>query len=596
MVKRLTLLASVGIVALMLAVGAAWSGQTKTQGNPPDLAGSENAPALQGETIPLPPGTILQSPGQQVGTTHYDMQTNASTGNRIAKDALGNLHVCWMNGVDYWSGNRWIYYNFREAGSVLWNWTSVGTQVNPPPQGDGYTNLDALSSGEGVVTYHSMNDTPTPNYAVISVDLLPGFGTFTEYDVPDMLSNPSLESIWPYVAVDRQDRIQIVAHEHVTTGGEPKRLMYTRSDDGGGTWIDPVVVDTLHTVAGIIVASPVDDKVAIVYGHHTVNPDVRHDLYYIESEDGITWDWTNKVNVSNYYTNPGVDSTVAYQDNDAVYDNDGNLHIVWIGTHWAGGGGWYYQASLVHWSEATGITQIVEHPQSDFTNCSPGEHNLAFAKLSIACDADNNLFVIATRFDNQDCSVGGYSNGEIYGVGSSNGGASWQDIVNLTNSPTPDCWPGECDSDHWSSMAELVDDSLYILYINDKDAGGAPRPEGVDTENPVMYLAVHKSTVLEIVGVDEDQGIQPTTFALRQNFPNPFNASTNIDFITRSNGEVELAVYNLAGEKIAVLVNETMPAGQHSITWDGGNLATGIYYYKLSTPEGTVTKRALLLK
>jgi len=120
-------------------------------------------------------------------------------------------------------------------------------------------------------------------------------------------------------------------------------------------------------------------------------------------------------------------------------------------------------------------------------------------------------------------------------------------------------------------MAETVDDSLYILYINDKDAGGAPRPEGVDTENPVMYYAVHRSVVLEEVGVNEDKAVEPATFALRQNYPNPFNASTTIEYVTRTPGKVDLAVYT-------------------------GSAASGVYYYKLSNSEGTITKRGLLLK
>jgi len=429
---------------------------------------------------------------------------------------------------------------------------------------------------------------------VISVDLLPGLGNFTEYDVPDILPDPDMECVWPYVAVDRQDRIQIVAHEHIATGGAAKRLMYTRSDDGGDTWTDPVTVDTLHSVTGIIVASSVDDKVAIVYGHHTVNPDVFYDLYYVESQDGVTWDWNNKINVTNYYTNPSVDSTVAWQDNDAVYDNDGNLHIVWVGTHYSGG--WFDHSYLMHWSEATGITEIAEHPQHDFTNCSPGAHNLAFGKLSVACDSDNNLFVIASRFDNQDCSVGAFANGDICGSASNNGGATWGRVLNLTNSPTPDCWPMECESDHWSSMAEMVDDSLYILYINDKDPGGAAVPEGAPTENPVMYLAVDKQVLLDMLEVDEDKTVGPTSFTLMQNYPNPFNASTTIDFLTKTPGQVELAVYNLVGEKVEVLVDEVMPPGEYTITWDAGSAASGVYYYKLSTAEGTVAKRALLLK
>jgi hypothetical protein len=204
--------------------------------------------------------------------------------------------------------------------------------------------------------------------------------------------------------------------------------------------------------------------------------------------------------------------------------------------------------------------------------------------------------VIATRFDSTDCSVGAFANGDICGSASNDGGATWGRVLNLTNSPTPDCWPMECESDHWSSMAETVDDSLYILYINDKDPGGAAVPEGAPTENPVMYLAVDKSVLLRVIGVDEDKEIEPTAFTLKQNYPNPFNASTTIEYVTKTPGKVGLAVYNLVGEKVEVLVNEVMPPGEHTITWDAGNVASGLYYYRLSTAEGAVAKRALLLK
>jgi len=528
-----------------------------------------------------------------VGTTYYDYQTNGSTGNRVVKDASGNIHVCWMNGINQWSGNRWVYYNFRDAGSGTWSWTTTGTPVNPPPQGDGYTNMDVLSGGQAVITYHSVAD---GDYSVVSVDIMPGFGAFTEFNVPDNVPGSDSNSIWPYVAVDRQDRVHIVSHEHITTGGVPKILTYTRSDDGGSNWTDPEVVDTLNTLCGIVVASSVNDKVAVLYGHHTADTSVYHDIYYVESPDGVTWDWNNKVNVTNYYTNPSVDSMVAFSDNDAIYDNDGNLHIVWVGTHYSAGGGWYWHSYLMHWSEATGITEIAEHPQWEFPSCDPGGWNLAFAKLSIGCDSEDNLFVIATRFDSTDCSIGLYANGEIYGTASNNGGATWGRMVNLTNSPTPDCWPMECDSDHWSSMAETVDDSIYILYINDKDAGGIPQDEGVATENPVMYLAVDKQVLLDMLEVDETKIVEPTSFTLMQNYPNPFNASTTIEYVTRTFGKVELAVYNLVGEKVEVLVNEVMPPGEHTVTWDAGSAASGVYYYKLSTPEGAVAKRALLLK
>lgn len=541
-----------------------------------------------GVAIQRGPEKVLTSPGYQVGTTHYDYQTSGPTGNRIVKDAFDGIHVCWMNGIDEWTGNRWVYYNFRdEAGD--WAWPGWGTQVNWW-QGAGYTNMDILSDGRAAITYHSVGN---DEYTVVAIDVLRGFGSFTEYDVPDTIGEDT-HSIWPYVAVDRQERIHITAHEYAYF--EPMRFIYTRSEDGGLTWTAPQVVDTLDGCeSAIVVASSTDDKVAIVYADETVDPDVYNDIYHVESPDGITWDWTNKVNVTGYYTNPAVDSMVAYFDIDAVYDNDGNLHIVWVGTHWSWTQGWLIHSYLMHWSEATGITEIAEHPQWEFPDCRTGSWNLSFAKLSIGCDSQNNLFVIATRFDNQDCSYSGYANGEIYGVASGDGGASWGEMVNLTNSPTPGCWPGECDSDHWSSLAETADDSLYILYINDKDAGGIPLSEGVDTENPVMYYAVHKSTLLP-TRVDEAKEVEPTAFALMQNYPNPFNATTEISYRLATDGPVKLEIFNLLGEKVETVVDEKQTRGEKSVIWDASGFSSGTYFCRLTAGDLSQIRRMTLLR
>jgi len=553
------------------------------------LADPFDQPYTSGQGIPLQPGLVLESPGYSVGTTHYDYQTNCSTGNRVMKDGTDGIHVCWMNGIDFWTGNRWVYYNFRdETGS--WAWPDVGTQVSST-EGAGYTNLDVLADGRAAITYHSVNN---EMYTVVAIDVLRGFGVFTEYDVPDEV--PAHErGIWPYVHVDPNDRIHVVQHEYLSSGSDPKTFWYTRSDDYGSNWTNPAVIDTGMDISTIVVTSPASQKAAVIYPHprNMAAPDqYNNDVIYVESLDGTNWDFVGgKVNITNYQT---MDTLRAYCDMEAVYDHNDQLHILWTTPYYDEINGLItVDACLLwHWSENTGTNLVA----NGWWVSAPGAWNRSISKMSLAVDGNNNLYAMWTQFTDDDKSVGGWSNGEIYAAGSSNSGTAWNDPVNLTNSPTPDCWPGECDSDHWSSLAETVDDSLYILYINDKDAGGMPQTEGVDTENPVKYYAVHRTVVLEIVGVDEDKETKPTTFVLRQNFPNPFNASTTIEYVTRTPGEVDLVVYNLRGEEIEVLVDQAMPAGEHTVTWDAGDVASGVYYYKLTTTEGTIAKRALLLK
>ncbi|MBD3169379.1 MAG: DNRLRE domain-containing protein [candidate division Zixibacteria bacterium] len=88
----------------------------------------------------------------------------------------------------------------------------------------------------------------------------------------------------------------------------------------------------------------------------------------------------------------------------------------------------------------------------------------------------------------------------------------------------------------------------------------------------------------------------PARFALDKNYPNPFNAATNIAFSLDRAGKVDLDVYNILGQRVESLVDGFMEAGEHDITWNASEYASGVYFYRLSNGEKTVTKRMSLLK
>ncbi len=88
----------------------------------------------------------------------------------------------------------------------------------------------------------------------------------------------------------------------------------------------------------------------------------------------------------------------------------------------------------------------------------------------------------------------------------------------------------------------------------------------------------------------------PKTFSLLQNYPNPFNPSTEIRYSIPSNGFVTLKVYNILGEEVVNLVGESKEAGEYSITFDGSNLASGVYFYKLEIGAYTAVKKMVLVK
>ena len=112
------------------------------------------------------------------------------------------------------------------------------------------------------------------------------------------------------------------------------------------------------------------------------------------------------------------------------------------------------------------------------------------------------------------------------------------------------------------------------------------------------FLAVNPSADFMPV---EIKNLLPEQFRLAQNYPNPFNANTNIRFDLKSAEQVELSVYDILGRKIAVLLNESLPAGSHVVTWDGrsgdGNpAATGVYFYRLRAANFDDTKKMVLVK
>lgn len=94
-----------------------------------------------------------------------------------------------------------------------------------------------------------------------------------------------------------------------------------------------------------------------------------------------------------------------------------------------------------------------------------------------------------------------------------------------------------------------------------------------------------------------DQILHPATFVLQQNFPNPFNPTTTIQFSLPRTERVEIAVFNLLGKRIAVLADEVKQAGEHTVSFNATGLPSGLYVYRMRTASGySVAKKMILLK
>lgn len=84
--------------------------------------------------------------------------------------------------------------------------------------------------------------------------------------------------------------------------------------------------------------------------------------------------------------------------------------------------------------------------------------------------------------------------------------------------------------------------------------------------------------------------------SLLENYPNPFNPSTQISFTLKERANISLKIYDVLGKEVANLADGYYEAGKHTATFDGSNLASGIYFYRLTTPSATITKKMMLVK
>lgn len=130
-------------------------------------------------------------------------------------------------------------------------------------------------------------------------------------------------------------------------------------------------------------------------------------------------------------------------------------------------------------------------------------------------------------------------------------------------------------------------------------AGSDPKYKWVPTQVgalPNEFFKVHG-----VVSVQPVSGVVPGEFQLGQNYPNPFNPSTTIEYNVPVRANVEIAIFNILGQKVATVVNDMHEAGSHRATWNGRDLsgklaASGVYFYSLKSGSFEQVKKMMLMK
>jgi len=143
---------------------------------------------------------------------------------------------------------------------------------------------------------------------------------------------------------------------------------------------------------------------------------------------------------------------------------------------------------------------------------------------------------------------------------------------------------------HWAFLQwPLPEDFTYSASVMGSD--------GYHVGSLVYYpseLAKYENSLVSVD--DQDNKIVPAKFDLQQNYPNPFNPSTAISFSVPVDGKYALKVFNTLGQEVAVLANGELTAGYHNVTFNPGNLSSGVYIYRLTGNNVNLCKKMVFMK
>jgi hypothetical protein len=161
---------------------------------------------------------------------------------------------------------------------------------------------------------------------------------------------------------------------------------------------------------------------------------------------------------------------------------------------------------------------------------------------------------------------------EIYYLSGTNYGAAWQSVQKITANPFLSVRPS----------ITLFNNTLYVVW-SDNRLG----------KSKIYFKKNPTGNAIGIQNISSEVPLEPS---LSQNYPNPFNPATNVKFAIAKSGWVTLKVYDVSGREVAGLVNEQLNPGTYNVDFNASHLASGIYFYNLTSGNFIGTKKMVLVK
>jgi hypothetical protein len=332
--------------------------------------------------------------------------------------------------------------------------------------------------------------------------------------------------------------------------------------------------------------------------------------------------WSTPANVS--------EATFGVQGSDPAISTNGQINIVWLANN--GSSSSIYYDKSTDGGTTFGTDIIIS------TGTSPTLPNSAPTFPSIAADISGGprngyLYTVFSDSRNGDP--------DVFLCRSTNNGNNWSAPVRVNNDAVSNgklqYWPwiGVNDNGNiaiiWLDTRNTADNTIFEAYLARSFDGGLtftnellssqPSPTSVPGSNvrfgdyicidywknkivPVWTderaggynMDIYTANINTVVGVEPVAKNVPDEYKLYQNYPNPFNPTTNIKYQIKNSGYVSVKVFDILGKEIETLVNEKQFPGSYEVKFDGSNLPSGVYFYKLESDRFSEVKKLILLK
>lgn len=341
---------------------------------------------------------------------------------------------------------------------------------------------------------------------------------------------------------------------------------------------------------------------------------------------------TKSTNTGNNWSTPVSvsEATGGVQGSDICISRNGQVNVVWLG--------FSFDAELTYDRSTDGGTTFGTD-QIITTGAFPdGLPNNVNTFPTIATDNSTGprsgwIYIAFADNRNGDC--------DVFLTRSTNSGVNWSTPQRINNDPV-----GNEKIQYWPTIAVNEQGNIAILFMDTRNTadntiieayiarsydGGAtftnelmstePSPTLIPGSNvrfgdyidldytgkrlvPVwtderaggFNQDIFTSEIDELLPANEITGNLPKDFSLKQNYPNPFNPNTKISFSLPKAGEIKLEIYSALGSFIKTIASGNFPAGDHSINFNAGNLASGVYFYRLTAGDFIQTKSMILVK